>query len=223
MAIPGGAMSASVEVLNRLRRSHAAERRRIARTLHDQVAHSLGVALNNLEMHEMYGTNDPLRAQAQLSSAVRAVRSSLESVRALCFDLRRREVGDGLEEALTEYLRSAAPADVEWSVQVTGNDSGIPDELRDELYLTLREATRNSLIHAGPHRVEITVQIESDAVRATENDDGRGFDIDRSAPGGGLASMRERVQLLGGNLDLSSTPGVGTSVQVHIPLGYKAS
>lgn len=210
--------SATNEVVQRLRRSYANERRRIARELHDQVAHTLGVALNSLELHEIYLAKDPARAQAQLRTAVRAVRRSLEAVRTLSSDLRSRQVDEGLDAALCGYLGAVAPPTVRWTVTVTGDDSTLPAETRDELFLILREAVRNSLIHSGAHRVEIVVQIGPDAARASAYDDGRGFDARRRAAPGGLASMRERAQLLGGSIELSTAPGLGTAVHVHIPL-----
>jgi signal transduction histidine kinase len=212
----------AAEIVNRLRQAHTDERSRLARELHDQVAHALGVALSSLELHQLYLQSDLPRAQAQLRSAVSAVRTSLEMVSALCSDLRRREVVDGLEAALRDYLGTVAPPAIRWAVRVTGDDSALPVELRDELFLTLREAARNSLIHSSARHIGIVVRIAPDAVRATVYDDGIGFDVSQHGRTGGLASMRERVQLLGGSITLASVPGTGTTVQVHIPLAGTA-
>ncbi|HEV2782642.1 MAG TPA: sensor histidine kinase [Actinophytocola sp.] len=208
-----------VEIVNRLRRAHTDERRRIARDLHDQVGHALSVALNSLELHEVYLHSDPSRAQEQLRSAVRAVRRSHEAVRTLCSNLRRREVVDGLEDALREYLAAVTPPAIAWTVTVTGDDSRLPAETRDELFLILREAARNALVHSRARRVEIAVVIGPDAVLAGVSDDGAGFDLARHGRTGGLASMRERAALLGGSVAIASTPGTGTAVRVRIPLG----
>jgi signal transduction histidine kinase len=207
-----------VEIANRLRRAHANERRRIARDLHDKVAHALSVALNSLELHEIYLHSDPPRARAQLRSAVRAVRRSQETVRALCADLRQREVVDGLESALSGYLRMVAPPTVDWTITVTGDDSRLPAETREELFLTLREALHNSLIHSSARHIDACVQIGPEAVHATVDDDGTGFEAGGQGQTGGVASMHERAELLGGSVDLSSELGAGTTVRVHIPL-----
>lgn len=207
-----------VDFVNRLRRSHTNERRRIARELHDQVAHSLGVALNSLELHECYLKEDPPRAQTQLRNAVHAVRRSLERVHALSSDLRSREVNDGLEHALSDYLHMVALPTVRWAVTVSGDDSALPADTRDELYLILREAARNSVIHSSAQHIEILVEVGTDAVRATASDDGCGFDLGQHASADGLTSMHERAQLLGGSTTLSSEPGAGTVVQVHLPM-----
>jgi signal transduction histidine kinase len=190
----------------------------MARELHDRVAHTLGVALNSLELHEVYLEKDPLLAERQLRVATRAVRGALERVRGLSTDLRDREVHDGLEHALVGYLRMVAPPAIDWTVTVSGDDRGLLTELRDELYLILREAARNALIHAAARRLTIVVDIGTDAVRATVEDDGRGFEPRERPVTGGLAAMRERAELLGGSLTLSSRPGAGTAVQVHVPM-----
>lgn len=198
------------------------ERRRVARELHDHVAHTLGVALNSLELHELYLDEDPQRAERQLNNATQAVRAALDRVRALSSDLRGSEVDDGLEHALAGYLHMVAPPAIAWTVTVTGDDCRLPAELREEVYLILREAARNSLIHSAARHLEIAVDIgfgpDDAAVRARVTDDGRGFDPGRHPPAGGIASMRERAELLGGSLTLSSDPGTGTAVHLHVPL-----
>ena len=208
----------AIEIVNQLRKALTDERRRIARDLHDHVAHALSIALNNLELHQLYRHRDPARAQAHLRSAMRAVRRSQETVGALCSNLRRRQVVGGLEAALREYLDAVAPPEMAWTVAVTGDDSRLPAETRDELFLILREAVHNALIHSSASRVEVSVRIGPGAVRATVLDDGTGFVVSQQSQTGGLASMRERAQLLGGSLGLSSVPGAGTALHVLIPL-----
>jgi signal transduction histidine kinase len=197
---------------------HASERRRVARELHDRVAHSLGIALNSLELHEIYLDQDPRRAERQLRIATRALRGALERVRDLSSDLRGQEVDDGIERALVDYLTGVARAEVDWQVTVSGDDRGLPAELRDELFLILREAARNALIHAAPRHLGLVVEIGAGMVRATVTDDGRGFDPRPHLATGGLVSMRERAEMLGGSLTLSSSPGEGATVHVHVPI-----
>jgi signal transduction histidine kinase len=207
-----------VDIVNRLHKAHADERRRIARELHDHVAHALSVALNSLELHDLYLHSNPTRARAQLRAAVRAVRRSQETVRAMCMDLRTREVVNGLETALGEYLRTLASPTMDWTITVTGDDLRLPADVRDELFLIVREAVHNSLIHSSAGRVDVAVRIGPDAVRATMYDDGVGFDVGTHRETGGLASMHERARLLGGRVTLTSVRGAGTTVRVRIPL-----
>ena len=195
----------------------AGERRRLARELHDTVAHALAVALNSLELHEAYLDQDPPLAARELDTARSAVRGALEHVQALSADLRGPSVHD-LEPALGAYLAEVAPAAPSWTVTVTGDDRRLTADLRDELFLILREAARNALIHAAARHLDVTVAIGADAVAATVTDDGHGFDPDGRAETGGIASMRERAESFGGTMRVSSAREAGTVVQVHVPL-----
>ena len=86
----------------------------------------------------------------------------------------------------------------------------------------LREAIRNALVHSGTARLDVTVEISESRLHARVFDTGRGFSVEEATKAGegiGLSSMRERAQLLGGALRLSSRLGHGTTVDISIPLG----
>lgn len=106
-------------------------------------------------------------------------------------------------------------------MDVRGDTKQVPPNLSEELYLILREATRNALSHAHATEIRVSIDISERCVIAAVTDNGRGFiSATRSAPhGGGLPSMAERVELLCGSFDLTSTPGRGTSVCLRLPLG----
>jgi signal transduction histidine kinase len=194
------------------------ERRHLARELHDKVAHSLGVALNSLELHDAYLDRDPPRAERELRVAALAVRGALQAVQELSADLRSDETRTGIDHALRDYLRMVAGPAVDWTVTVEGDDRLLQADLRDELYLILREAARNALVHADPRHLVIIVAVRAGGVAGTVTDDGRGFDP-ASRPGtGGLTAMRERAEARGGSLSVSSKTGAGTVVQVHVPI-----
>jgi signal transduction histidine kinase len=92
----------------------------------------------------------------------------------------------------------------------------------EEVYFTLREAVHNALVHSGTTRLDVTVGISESQLHARVSDTGRGFSVEEETyarKGLGLSSMRERVQLLGGELRLSSVPGHGTTVDISIPIG----
>lgn len=199
--------------------SNSRERRRVARELHDKVAHSLGVALNSLELHEAYLERDPSRARRELHVARHAVRGALRHVQELSTDLRGREVKGSVGQALRDYLRMVASSAVDWSVTVRGDERALAPDLLDDLYLILREAARNALIHAAARHLVITVAIRQDAVHGTVTDDGHGFDPGSHPASGGLTAMRERAESHHGSLTVSSKTGAGTLVQVHVPVG----
>jgi signal transduction histidine kinase len=207
-------------LLDRLHRSHVDERRRVARELHDIIAHSVAVALQDLELFAVRRAHDGARAEAKLDTAMINLRDTLDMLRAIAQDLRRSAAESGLTTALRSYL-DTAPFDQGTVLHVVGDEGRIPPAVRGELFLVLREALRNAHVHAAAGEVRARIEIGTDAVRAVVVDDGRGFDpaapADRRS-GTGLASMRERVALLGGVIDVRSTPGDGTSVSVRVPL-----
>jgi signal transduction histidine kinase len=222
IVIMEGLTSAAVSymsfLLERLHRSHADERRRVARELHDLVAHSVALALQNLELFALYRDKDAERAAAKLDGALRELHEASDIVRSLAQDLRRSGADEGLGSALRAYM-SSVPQGGEIELCFRGDEAYIPAAIRDELFLVLREGMRNAGAHANAKSIRVDVDIAAHLVRASVVDDGVGFDLPAGEDGAGLASMRERVALLGGTIILSSTPGQGTAVYVEVPLG----
>jgi len=104
-----------------------------------------------------------------------------------------------------------------------GDESPIPKAVGEQVYLVMREAVRNAVRHSGCERIGIRLRVEQDEVVGVVEDDGGGFDpeaVGKVSPsfGVGLRSMRERAEMLGGDLRVSSKPGAGTSVEVRAPL-----
>jgi signal transduction histidine kinase len=204
-------------LLDQLHRSHADERRRVARELHDLVAHSVAVALQNLELFELHRDRDPDRAAGKLAAALTGLRETLDTVRVLAHDLRRSAAQDGVQAALRAYLDDAPAIGMCTELRFHGDEAQIPAAVRGELFLILREALRNAHAHSGAGSVAVVVDVEPLRIRARVVDDGDGFDA-ATGRGTGLASIRERMALLGGVLSVTSAPGRGTAVQVDVPL-----
>jgi signal transduction histidine kinase len=221
-----GAVSYANFLFKKVNGSHRDERNRIARELHDQAAHAIGVALQHLELHNVYVQSDPRAATMRLESARAAMHESLDVVRHLASELRESAVeAGGLERALSSYMAWQVPSDIDTRLAVTG-DIDLPAEVGQELYFVLREAIRNTVLHAKARSLEVVVAARADEIHATVHDDGHGFDVTRAVAlptGVGLWSMSERLLLLDGTLDISSTPGEGTVISIHIPLhGFAA-
>lgn len=207
--------------LKTIRDSHRAQQARLARNLHDRAAHAIGVAIQNLELHEVYASRDPARAQEKLHRAQQAMKQALDSVRHYAAELRTTVRPDRLQKILTEYLTANAESHVVTSVSITGDLALLPEDLCEEIYVTLREAMRNALVHSGTTRLDVSVGISTSHLLARVSDTGRGFSVEKTKQAGqglGLSSMQERMQLLGGTLRLSSLLGHGTTVEISIPL-----
>jgi signal transduction histidine kinase len=205
-------------LVERLHRSHADERRRVARELHDLVAHSVALALQNVELFVLYRDRAPDRASAQLDAVFRQLREATDVIRSLAQDLRRSGAEDGLRCALEGYLASLPDGGPRIEVCFRGQEADIPNAIRGELFLVLREGVRNARAHAKARSVRVEVEITARRIRAGVIDDGVGFDESSVKDGTGLASMRERVALMGGTIIVSSAPGHGAAVRVDVPL-----
>lgn len=208
-------------LLTKLLSSQQDERSRIARDLHDRIAHGMGAALQQLDLYDHYRTRDPVRAEAHLSTARESIKSSFDSTRQVSADLWVRLGGESLSQSLASYLESTVPEGTASEVTVAGEEPGLADEVAQELYLLLREAIRNAIIHGKPDAITVELATQRDRLRAVVRDNGCGFDVGAVTAikiVGGLASIRERAELLGGRAVITADPGCGTTVEVQLPL-----
>jgi chemotaxis family two-component system sensor kinase Cph1 len=208
-------------------RAEAAERERISRELHDRVAHSMGVAHQSLQLYRVLAESAPERAREKLAVAEETTKSALDQTRNLAIELRRsvaEETENGVAAALRTLLESSAPEDVETESTFSGDESLLPHDVGAQIYLVMREAIANALKHSGCEDLEASLEIHAGEVVGTITDDGDGFDPE-PAPDGehqagiGLRSMRERAEMVGGELNLTSHPGDGTTMEIRVPLG----
>jgi len=200
------------------------ERQRIARELHDetsQVLTSLLISLTLLE--ESVETQE---ARERIADTRALAHSTLRAIRNLSIDLRPSALDDlGLLPALRWYVKEyqkKCSIDVEF--HATGFKERLPAEMETALYRIVQECLTNTAKHANANRVTITLKEETDKVYARITDDGEGFDYEAllKTPGQerglGLAGMNERAVLLNGTLNIHSTSGRGTIIEVSIPL-----
>ncbi|WP_435975541.1 sensor histidine kinase [Streptomyces sp. Qhu_M48] len=199
------------------------EQRRISRELHDDVADGVTAAREALEALEEYDgvLLDPVTAD-RVAAARDALRATDTRLRDLVGGVRERSVVPPLDVALREFVVGAAPDGLQVTVKVTGDEGLLPDVRRRDLYLTVREALRNSFAHSKAGRVKVSVRSTRWWAYASVEDDGRGFDVERVLRPGhshqGFRSMAERMEDAGGRLTVSSSQGHGTQVEAHLPL-----
>jgi signal transduction histidine kinase len=208
-------------LLQQVRRAQVAERRRIARDLHDRIGNSVSVAHRQLELYALYRTSQPSKANARVEAAQRAIEESMGNLRTVASDLHARNPVQNLEKALRAYLNSASVEGVKIDLVVNGDEAWAPTGILDETLLIVREAVANALRYASASVIAVDIQITPDALRALVEDDGCGFDAARVSAGRrgvGLTSMVERAELLEGTLRVSSRLGVGTLVEFRAPL-----
>jgi PAS domain S-box-containing protein len=205
------------EVLSEMRR---AERRRIARDLHDIVLQDLSGALQSLRLNHLQAKGSG--AGLDLERELEALSRASSGLRGAIYDLRREEERPFVEsvESLVEQSRRATPTRNIRLVVGGAFSLGLSAEASIELLRVVQEALTNVRRHSGARNVEVRLRTDDEAIVVIEvADDGRGFDTTSDGAGIGLSAMRERVEGLGGKIEVMSQPGQGTRVTVRVPLG----
>ena len=206
-------------LLTKVRETQFEERSRFSRDLHDTLAHQMTVVTQSLDLYEALRESDAKRAESRLLLARKSASDALDLMWEFSRELRLRETSNGLRIALENLMRISIPEDVEYEVSVTGEEEHLPDYVRDQLYMVLREGVRNAVAHSGSDRIEVEIDITPMHVTARVRDHGAGFEAeDGTTEGLGLSSMEERVSLLGGVFELVSEQSGGASAEVRLPL-----
>jgi signal transduction histidine kinase len=207
-------------------RAALAERGRIARELHDVVAHHVSAIAVQAGAAEELAERDPRRARAVLATIQATSREALAEMRAVVGVL--HEEGDGATLApqpglaqLAQLAAQSRAAGLDVRVHVEGRPAPLPDALDVSAYRIIQEALTNTLKHAGATRAEVTVRYAEDGVELSVTDDGALETAPTSLPGAGrgLVGMRERVALFHGRLDAGRLPGGGFRVVARLPTG----
>ena len=206
------------DVLARAVATQEAERRRLARELHDGVGQALTSILLGLSAMERA---ESAAAAREAAVALRElVVTTLQEVRQLAVDLRPKALDDfGLGPALVrlgQSVRETTGLDVQ--VGALLGATRLPSDVETAVYRIAQEALANVLRHAAAQHVSIVVTRRGDSVSIVIEDDGAGFDLSRPVEGMGLAGMRERVGLLDGTIAIESAPGRGTTIVAELPL-----
>ncbi|MGW4164020.1 sensor histidine kinase [Streptomyces sp. NPDC004788] len=208
-------------LLNKVEERAGGHRRQLGRDLHDHLGNTLAVAHRYLDLHEQTaGRSRPGEEGTPFLGRVRdALDEASDFTRQLISDLRITTGTRQLADSLREYAEQHQPSGTSLHIEVNGDESWLPPEHAEELFLVLREFLRNSLAHARPRTVALKVDVAPHRVDCFAHDDGDGFDAGRpTGLGTGLLSMRERTQAMGGSFHLTSTPGVGTGMRMSVPL-----
>jgi signal transduction histidine kinase len=212
--------------LKEITRAQEEERKRIARELHDDTAQNLIALLHQLENLLNDKNNLPLKEAQTLWSFYERIRDILQEVRQFSRDLRPSVLDDlGLLPALeyiTEDIKSNYWIDV--TLSVSGTERRLSPEAELLLFRIVQEALRNVAKHAKASKAEVKVEFGMNEVKVSVVDDGIGFELPENLGSLpqlgklGLTGLNERVQLLGGTLNIKSELRKGTSVVVETPV-----
>ncbi len=198
------------------------ERYRWARELHDDTLQSLSALRIGLSVA---GRSEELATIKQaLAQAVGQLEESIANLRALITDLRPASLDELGVQAAVEALaeRSARRGiDVDVSIDLAYEQGRATTrhspEVETALYRIVQEALTNAAKHGRAKRAVVEIHEDDATVRLSVSDDGDGFDLNAARDGFGLLGMQERIALLGGELQVESTPGQGTTIEARIP------
>jgi signal transduction histidine kinase len=210
------------------RRAVVEERLRLARELHDVVAHAMSVIAVQSGVGAHVATTQPKEARRSLAAIEATSRAALTELRRLLGVLRQADEpqGDlapvpGLAD-LDGLLAEVGKAGLAVKLQVNGTRPPLPAGVDLSAYRIVQEALTNVVKHAGPARAQVVVGYRDHEVTVEVSDDGRGavtsVSDGRAGTGHGLIGMRERVQACGGDLQVGSGPDGGFRVAARLPL-----
>ncbi len=201
-----------------LREIREAERRRIARELHDVVLQDLTYALQSMQV--VRAIPDGVDRDEEAGRQMEALKRAVGGLRDAIYDLRTENVR---EQSLVRSLESIVELNRKMGA-ASAVDLIVREEFPEgisaagiELVRVVQEALANVRRHSGARRATVTLGVEDGEVRLEIEDDGRGFGPETS-PGIGLTGMRERVLGLGGELEVESEEGAGTRVRLRVAL-----
>ena len=201
------------------------ERQHLANQLHDGPAQSLTNLILQAEICERLFDSDPLRARSELSELKEAVTSTFQKVREFIFDLRPMMLDDlGLNPTLKKSIEDyEQKTGIACNLTISGKDQRLPPHTEVTIFRAIQHLLNNVRQHAQATHVQIALSVHDDRAVVTVEDDGVGFNVNDALSAArqrktiGLGSLQERLEMLGGQLDIDSSPGKGTRVEFWVP------
>jgi two-component system sensor histidine kinase DevS len=198
------------------------ERERIGMDLHDGIIQSIyGVGLV-LEHAKLLAVEDPRHAQSRIQQAIKELNETIRDIRSYILDLRPRQLGNenlmmGLKRLVTEYRANTLS-----EAALSGNPDDLNDLRQDHalaLFHICQESLANVAKHAAARKVDIFIWKTDDRVLMEIRDDGNGFDLEKMTMtlGHGLSNIHTRAHNVGGDVEITSTIGEGTSILAWVP------
>jgi signal transduction histidine kinase len=201
----------------RLVQAEEAGRRRIERDIHDGVQQQLVALLAKLRLARNQLARDQTVAERTLAELQEDARQALDDLRELARGIHPPVLSDrGLLEAI-EARVARLPMEVRIETDGLARGARLPEGVEGAAYFVVCEGLANALKHAAAHHATVRLASTSTNLNVEVTDDGRGFDV-ASAAGSGLRGLADRIEALGGTLQVTSRPGVGTCLGATLPL-----
>ncbi|MEN6313361.1 MAG: GAF domain-containing sensor histidine kinase [Clostridiaceae bacterium] len=209
-------------------KAHEEERKRIAREIHDGPAQSVANLSLKLEICKRYLSDGNMDVfTSELDRLGESIHSIVKEIRTIIYDLKPSILEDGLIKAVQRHIEVfSASNDIHIDFTYGGDDSSIEYYMTSTVFRIVQEALSNVKKHAEASNINIELAITKDTITLDVADDGKGFEVtelktknyDHLKGGFGIQGIYERLELIGGSMDIQSTPGKGTVLHIHIPI-----
>ncbi|HET9495522.1 MAG TPA: ATP-binding protein [Chloroflexia bacterium] len=216
-------------VLSQVIQAQEDERLYVSRQIHDGPAQTMTNLVLRAEICERLIDMDTARAKTELAGLKNVVNTTLQDTRRFIFDLRPMILDDlGLEPTLRRYIMQFTEKfKLDVGVAFNGLNARLPIQLEVAIFRIVQEALTNVAQHAHANHAQVMVDLNGDLITVLVEDDGSGFSADDARLNDpkykGLASMRQRVEMFGGALNIDTAPGRGTRVSANLPADTIAS
>ena len=199
------------------------ERKRLSREIHDGPAQMLANVIMRSDLIErVFREKGPDEAFSEVNSFKKMVRSALYEVRRIIYDLRPMALDDlGLVPTLRKYLQTIEEYHKNSKITFVnlGLERRLPTKYEVALFRMIQESVQNALKHANACEIKVKLEITNNDITVLIKDNGGGFDTSIKKPESfGMIGMRERVDLLDGDITFDSKIGKGTAVWIRVPL-----
>lgn len=221
--VVGAALPYASALLREINVAHHHERQRVARDLHDRLAHAVAICLQQLELHEWAEQSCKAdESRRRLGLLRTGLLDASEMIRQTAMELGSTHTSNGFAKAVLGFIDLHGTERVTVTITDEHIDDIVDSWILEEFFLAVREAIQNSLVHSGAKSILVDVgQFDEKQLRATIKDNGSGMsqrDQAQRSSGKGLVSLQERIHNLGGEAVIRSAPGAGTFVDLRIPL-----
>ena len=197
------------------------ERRKISREIHDGPAQMLANILLRSEIVERTIRNGSMDdAIEEIKSVRKMVRSSLYEVRRIIYDLRPMALDDlGLVPTMKKYVDSISDySKVPIEFSFFGEEKRLNSKYEVAFFRLMQESIQNAIKHSEASQIQVKLEIRRNSLTMVIKDNGKGFDVSlKKDKSFGLIGMRERVEMLEGELHIQSSPGKGTAIIIKVP------
>ena len=204
-----------------------AERGRLARRMHDGPAQALSNFILQTEIAMRLFDVDESKAKEELAGVKTTAASTFQKVRDFIFDLRPMMLDDlGLVPTLTRYVETfKEQSGIEVKLVTTGLEQRFESYIEVMVFRAIQELLGNIALHSQATQVILQMDSSEEGLRVSLEDNGKGFDVEKvqEKSGMGLKVIRDRVQMLGGTMEVHSTIGQGTHILFQIPAGTSSA